>query len=59
MINRKEKREDIFTNSFVGVQGHRRMVCSVTWNEDNSTCNFLSCGFDRRVLGWLIQSNKD
>ncbi|XP_065207115.1 WD repeat-containing protein 37-like [Planococcus citri] len=40
-------------------QGHRRMVCGVAWNEDNASCNFFSCGFDRRILGWLIQSNKD
>ncbi|XP_031780116.1 WD repeat-containing protein 37 [Nasonia vitripennis] len=41
-------------------QGHRRMVCSVAWAEDNSsTCNLFSCGFDRLVLGWSILPVKD
>ncbi|XP_054264669.1 WD repeat-containing protein 37 isoform X2 [Macrosteles quadrilineatus] len=43
-------------------QGHQRMVCCVTWVDDNSLsmpCNFFSCGFDRLVLGWNIQSVKD
>ncbi|KAF4518979.1 hypothetical protein B566_EDAN007767 [Ephemera danica] len=42
-------------------QGHRRMVCSVAWSEDPSPsiCNFFSCGFDRLILGWAIQPNKD
>lgn len=35
-------------------QGHSRMVCSVTWAEENSLCNLFSCGFDRQVLGWQI-----
>lgn len=35
-------------------QGHTRMVCSVTWAEENSLCNLFSCGFDRQVLGWQI-----
>ncbi|XP_046685011.1 WD repeat-containing protein 37 [Homalodisca vitripennis] len=43
-------------------QGHQRMVCCVTWVDDNSSsmpCNFFSCGFDRLILGWNIQSVKD
>nr|CAD7434181.1 unnamed protein product [Timema monikensis] len=42
-------------------QGHRRMVCSVAWGEDstNLSCNFFSCGFDRLILGWSVQSSKD
>lgn len=41
-------------------QGHSRMVASVTWNDDNSSCvDLFSCGFDRRVLGWAILSLKD
>lgn len=42
-------------------QGHRRMVSSVAWAEDNSnlSCNFFSCGFDRLILGWSVQSCKD
>ncbi|XP_046553137.1 LOW QUALITY PROTEIN: WD repeat-containing protein 37-like [Haliotis rubra] len=35
-------------------QGHSRMVCSVTFADDNQTCNLFSCGFDRQVLGWHI-----
>ncbi|XP_071567393.1 WD repeat-containing protein 37 [Temnothorax nylanderi] len=40
-------------------QGHRRMVCSVAWLEDNSVCNLFSCGFDRLVLGWSVLPVKD
>ncbi|KAK7867581.1 hypothetical protein R5R35_005282 [Gryllus longicercus] len=42
-------------------QGHRRMVSSVAWAEENSnlSCNFFSCGFDRLILGWSVQSCKD
>ncbi|XP_063231430.1 WD repeat-containing protein 37 isoform X2 [Bacillus rossius redtenbacheri] len=42
-------------------QGHRRMVSSVAWAEDSSSlsCNFFSCGFDRLILGWSVQSFKD
>lgn len=42
-------------------QGHQRMVCSVAWADDNvsMSCNFFSCGFDRLILGWLIQPVKD
>lgn len=41
-------------------QGHSRMVASVAWNDDNSSCvDLFSCGFDRRVLGWAILSLKD
>ncbi|XP_048237706.1 WD repeat-containing protein 37-like [Haliotis rufescens] len=35
-------------------QGHSRMVCSVTFADDNQTCNLFSCGFDRQVLGWHV-----
>ncbi|XP_060554600.1 WD repeat-containing protein 37-like [Ruditapes philippinarum] len=34
--------------------GHSKMVCSVAWADDNTVCNLLSCGFDRKVLGWHI-----
>ncbi|XP_039281820.1 WD repeat-containing protein 37 isoform X2 [Nilaparvata lugens] len=45
-------------------QGHQRMVSSVAWADDSAavpgmTCNFFSCGFDRLILGWSIQSIKD
>lgn len=41
-------------------QGHRRMVTSVAWVDDmSSNINFYSCGFDRRILGWSIQSSKE
>lgn len=41
-------------------QGHSRMVACVTWADDNlSSANLFSCGFDRRVLGWSVQSLKD
>ncbi|XP_064613424.1 WD repeat-containing protein 37-like [Liolophura sinensis] len=35
-------------------QGHSRMVCSVTWADENPVCNLFSCGFDRQVLGWHV-----
>ncbi|KAL4624656.1 WD repeat-containing protein 37-like [Arapaima gigas] len=35
-------------------QGHRRMVCSTTWSDDNPSCNLFSCGFDRQAIGWNI-----
>lgn len=39
-------------------QGHRRMVSSVAWADDsnNLPCNFFSCGFDRLIIGWSVQS---
>ncbi|XP_014223046.1 WD repeat-containing protein 37 isoform X1 [Trichogramma pretiosum] len=41
-------------------QGHRRMVCSVAWAEENSSsCNLFTCGFDRLVLGWSVLPIKD
>lgn len=41
-------------------QGHNRMVACVAWAEDNlSNINLFTCGFDRRVLGWSVQSLKD
>ena len=35
-------------------QGHSRMVCSVAWAENNNACNLFSCGFDKKVLGWMV-----
>ncbi|CAG5119078.1 unnamed protein product [Candidula unifasciata] len=35
-------------------QGHARMVCAVAWADNNPICNLFSCGFDRQVLGWMI-----
>ncbi|GFN78914.1 WD repeat-containing protein 37 [Plakobranchus ocellatus] len=35
-------------------QGHSRMVCATAWADSNSVCNLFSCGFDRQVLGWMI-----
>ncbi|RUS73904.1 hypothetical protein EGW08_018340, partial [Elysia chlorotica] len=35
-------------------QGHSRMVCATAWADSNSACNLFSCGFDRQVLGWMI-----
>ncbi|XP_046996838.1 WD repeat-containing protein 37 isoform X1 [Schistocerca americana] len=42
-------------------KGHRRMVCSVAWADENTSvpCNFFSCGFDRLILGWSVQLSKD
>lgn len=41
-------------------QGHSRMVASVAWADDFSASpNLFTCGFDRRVLGWSVQSCKD
>lgn len=43
-------------------QGHRRMVCCVAWGDEsaNLSCNFFSCGFDRLILGWTVNTcNKD
>lgn len=43
-----------------GGQGHSRMVSCVAWaNENSSNINLFTCGFDRRVLGWSVQSLKD
>lgn len=52
--------------------GHSRMVAGVAWTQDDtsynsaSNCgggsggaNLFTCGFDRRVLGWSVQSLKD
>uniref|UniRef100_A0AAQ4RQC2 WD repeat-containing protein 37 n=1 Tax=Gasterosteus aculeatus aculeatus TaxID=481459 RepID=A0AAQ4RQC2_GASAC len=36
------------------MQGHRRMVCCTTWNEENQSCNLFTCGFDRQAIGWNI-----
>ncbi|CAH1108671.1 unnamed protein product [Psylliodes chrysocephalus] len=41
-------------------QGHNRMVASVAWAEDViSGVNLFTAGFDRKVLGWSVQSMKD
>uniref|UniRef100_A0A0B7AJN2 WD repeat-containing protein 37 n=1 Tax=Arion vulgaris TaxID=1028688 RepID=A0A0B7AJN2_9EUPU len=37
-------------------QGHARMVCAVAWADTNSICNLFSCGFDRQVLGWIVNT---
>ncbi|XP_059141764.1 WD repeat-containing protein 37-like isoform X2 [Physella acuta] len=37
-------------------QGHARMVCCVAWADTNPSCNLFSCGFDRQVLGWMINN---
>lgn len=44
-----------------GGQGHSRMVSCVAWADDNlsNNINLFSCGFDRRVFGWAVQSLKD
>lgn len=43
-----------------GGQGHNRMVSCVAWADDHlSSINLFTCGFDRRVLGWSVQSLKD
>lgn len=42
-----------------GRQGHRRMVCSVAWAEENQPVNFYTAGFDRLVFGWSVQPCKD
>ncbi|XP_017784233.1 PREDICTED: WD repeat-containing protein 37 isoform X2 [Nicrophorus vespilloides] len=41
-------------------QGHNRMVAGTAWAEDNASgANLFTCGFDRRVIGWSVQSLKD
>jgi hypothetical protein len=37
-------------------QGHSRMVCCAAWavNEENTTPNLFTCGFDRVTLGWGV-----
>ena len=42
-------------------QGHRRMVCSVTWSDDltSGRPNLFSSGFDNVAIGWLITPPKD
>ncbi|XP_050514175.1 WD repeat-containing protein 37 [Diabrotica virgifera virgifera] len=41
-------------------QGHSRMVSSVAWADDFPFgVNLFSAGFDRKVLGWSVQSMKD
>ncbi|XP_056638108.1 WD repeat-containing protein 37 isoform X1 [Diorhabda sublineata] len=41
-------------------QGHNRMVTSVAWAEDFVFgVNLFTAGFDRKVLGWSVQSMKD
>lgn len=35
-------------------QGHMRMVCCVSWADENAPVNLFSCGFDRQVLGWHV-----
>lgn len=39
-------------------QGHRRMVCSVAWLDENNSMpsNLFTCGFDRLVLGWRVNA---
>lgn len=39
-------------------QGHRRMVSCVAWGDETAglSCNFFSCGFDRLILGWTINT---
>lgn len=40
--------------------GHNRMVTSVAWADEGiGGVNLFSSGFDRRILGWSIQSVKD
>ncbi|ODM93041.1 WD repeat-containing protein 37 [Orchesella cincta] len=39
-------------------QGHRRMATSCTWGEDQKV-NLFTCGFDRVVMAWNVQYNKD
>lgn len=34
-------------------KGHTHMVSSAAWS-DSSSCNLLTCGFDRKVLGWYV-----
>ncbi|XP_033624509.1 WD repeat-containing protein 37-like [Asterias rubens] len=34
--------------------GHHRMVCCTAWNDESSSCNLFSCGFDRQVIGWKV-----
>ncbi|CAG9857910.1 unnamed protein product [Phyllotreta striolata] len=41
-------------------QGHNRMVAGAAWAEDGvAGVNLFTAGFDRKVLGWSVQSMKD
>ncbi|KAL1501134.1 hypothetical protein ABEB36_006519 [Hypothenemus hampei] len=41
-------------------QGHNRMVACTAWSDDAiGGVNLFTCGFDRRVLGWSVNSLKD
>ncbi|VDO98704.1 unnamed protein product [Soboliphyme baturini] len=39
-------------------RGHRRMVCCAAWADETASCNLISCGFDRQVLGWTVTVNQ-
>jgi len=39
-------------------QGHRRMVTSSAWGDDQKY-NLFTCGFDRVVMAWNVQLTKD
>ena len=34
------------------------MVTSSAWGDDQK-CNLFTCGFDRVVMGWCVQSTKE
>lgn len=34
------------------------MVTSSAWSDDQK-CNLFTCGFDRVVMAWNVQFNKD
>jgi len=39
-------------------QGHRRMVTSCAWSDDQK-CNLFTCGFDRVAMAWNVQFTKE
>ncbi|XP_014666900.1 PREDICTED: WD repeat-containing protein 37-like [Priapulus caudatus] len=41
--------------------GHKRMVCATAWSDKEVTpgCNLFTCGFDRKVLGWSVNLEKE
>jgi len=46
------------TCNILDAQGHRRSVMSSAWGEDQKI-NLFTCGFDRVVMAWNVQYNKD
>lgn len=33
-------------------KSHRRIVCCAAWADDHPTNDLITCGFDKRIIGW-------